>query len=255
MANLQKYVLIAIIIITVIVALSAGTYYIFLKPGEALSPEQTAIDIALNTPASNKAASQHGQFEPGVVVGNVTPSSESQLSGYINASGQLLEVPVTYGGWAVGENLVFTVDVQSKQVLCTEQYFRRTFPAGATAVVPPGASWYHRIYGIQGLYGADTYTYKAGFTFEPVNASVYQQIMSGEELSHCRYRTENRMIGYNDARNNGTVATPGSVAVNKSIYSSGQQISSGIGPLPEALYLVIENRDSEPVTVSYQALM
>lgn len=255
MANLQKYVLIAIIIIIVIIALSAGTNFIFLDPGEALSPEQTAIDIALNTPASKKATSQHGQFEPGVVVGNVTPSSESQLSGYINAPGELLEVPVTYGGWAVGENLVFTVDVQSKQVLCTEQYFRRAFPAGATAVVPPGASWYHRIYGIQGLYGADTYTYKADFTFEPANASVYQQIISGEELSHCRNKTENRMIEYNDARNNGTFATPGSLAVNKSIYSPGQQISMGMGPLPEALYVVIENKCSEPVTVSYQALL
>ncbi|WP_424357475.1 hypothetical protein [Methanocella sp. MCL-LM] len=255
MANLQKYVLTAIIIITVIVALSAGTYYLFLKPGEALSPEQTAIDIALNTPASKEAASQYGQFEPGVVVGNVTPSSESQLSGYINASGVLLEVPATYGGWAVGENLVFTVDVQSKQIMCREQYFRRTFPATATAIVPPGASWYHRVYGAQGLHGADTYTYKADFTYEPRNASVYQQVMSGEELSHYRNRTESRAIEYTGARDNGTVSAPGSLAVNKSIHSSGQRISSGTGPLPEALYLVIENRDSEPVTVSYQALM
>jgi hypothetical protein len=201
-------------------------------------PRVEAVTLALNTENARQARWNYINEWP--AVGEVVPGGGGDRSGYINASGELYTVPVSYGYHLVGENLEFTVDVVGDRVLATETYWRKTYPAFAEAVVPPGACWYRRIDGF----------IAAAVAVEPADAVYNAIVLNFSELEKLKKGSAYTALDYTSSATGQPIIYDGSIPQEGefSIYIS--RIGGNDQP-----YLVIRNPGAEDLQVKYKAMM
>lgn len=226
------------------------------------SPEDRAISVALAEPGvQDFIATDPGHY----VIDNVALQGQNGKSGFIDIEEEVYAVNLSKPNMIFGvDRYIAFVNLRQSKVIGSEWYSYRGFPASLDITLPPGASYYHVLFGmINGGpsnsedFGVQTFWYRIG-GLSPENASLYPILVDEPNLSKLKNGSSYEAAVYNDtwthqpAVMNGTAPVCYDWSVNASVkrlprYDTGNWPDFYFSP---SYYLVLRNAGPEAVNFS-----
>lgn len=238
----------AIIVVGIIAAVLLFTPWM-------LPQKDVAVGIAISDPEINDAMLDN---IGNVKIGNASPLEEYGISGYINVSDALVQVPMKMGTYYGGNRYVVYVDLNKSTVLGKEWYSYRGIPASMDVTIPPCASWYHLLSGPILATNGTQYFFFGVRSFGPAGARIYPSIVDETNLFRLKNGTAYELAGYNDtftyrpATMNGTAPVYPGWRANASVQRAfvDDPRSWPAFDFSHRYYVVLRNGETHDVNVS-----
>ena len=150
----------------------------------------------------------------------MTPQGQTVMSGFIDVADTLVTVNISMQGRIMGtERYIVFVDLNQSKVTGSEWYSYRGFPGWLDITLPPGASYYHSLYG--SVYagpgtgedsGVETFWCRIDKLY-PENATLYPILVDEINLTRIKNGSSYEAALYNDTYTHKSAVLNGSYPI------------------------------------------